>query len=66
MAERQRTVLQKSRSRDVRAADYGGYMLVDGDTNAVILGGDPFAYSATLDEIEGWLLRPLPGEKKGG
>ncbi len=57
MAARQRAILQKSRTRDERAADFGGYMLIDGDTNTVILGGTPYAFSSDLDEIEAWLLR---------
>ena len=57
MAERQGAILRKSRTRDPRALDYEGYMLVYEATNALILGGEPFAYSATLDEVEEWLLR---------
>jgi len=52
MAERQGRKLEKSRRRDPRAVDYGGYMLLDARTNAVIAGDSPFAYSLTLDDVE--------------
>jgi hypothetical protein len=55
MAERQRLRLEKSRRRDPRAPDFGGFMLIDASTNAVVFGATPFAYSASLDEIEGFL-----------
>ncbi|MBN9053121.1 MAG: hypothetical protein J0H80_04940 [Rhizobiales bacterium] len=55
MAERQGMILQKSRRRDPRAIDFGGYMLVDAKTNAVVMGADPNAYSATIEQVEAWL-----------
>lgn len=61
MAERQRVIIHKSRTRDHRAADFGGFMLIDGDSNSAILGADPFPYSASLDDIEAWLTRPIAG-----
>lgn len=57
MAERQGLKVSRSRRRDPRALDYGGYMLTDASTNGVVLGGSPIAYSATLDEIEAYLTR---------
>lgn len=57
-AERQGLRLAKSRRRDERAVDYGGYMLIDAATNTAIVGGSPYSYSADLDQIEEWLLRP--------
>ncbi|CAM5774903.1 hypothetical protein LMIY3S_04755 [Labrys miyagiensis] len=48
--------LQKSRRRDPRAIDFGGYMLVDASSNTLILGGSPYAYSASLDEVETYLF----------
>ena len=50
-AVRQGLRLVKSRSRDPRALDYGGYMLVDGN-NLVVAGelGSPRALS--LDDAE--------------
>ncbi|WP_448150020.1 hypothetical protein [Labrys miyagiensis] len=55
-AERQGMQLQKSRRRDPRAIDFGGYMLVDASSNTLILGGSPYAYSASLDEVETYLF----------
>lgn len=60
MAERQGLALAKSRRRDPNALDFGGFMLVDGKTNAVVAGGDPVPYSLTLDEVEAWLTAPKP------
>lgn len=58
MAERQGLVLLKSRRRDPKAYDFGGYMLTDARANTVVIGGDPFAYSASLDDAEAYLMRP--------
>lgn len=55
MAERQGLRLEKSRRRDPHALDYGGFMLTDPATNGVVMGADPFAYSADLDQVEEWL-----------
>jgi len=55
MAERQGYRLQKSRRRDPRAVDYGGFMLIDIGKNFAVFGGNPFAYSASLDDIEHFL-----------
>jgi hypothetical protein len=55
VAERRGMILQKSRRRDPKAIDFGGYMLIDAETNGAILGSSPVAYSATLDEVEAWL-----------
>ena len=55
IAERRGWRLEKSRRRDPNAVDFGGYMLVDDMKNAVIAGGDPFAYSLDLSQVEDWL-----------
>ena len=47
--------LQKSRRRDPRAVDYGGYMIVDAATNTVVAGAGSNAFSMSLDEVEAWL-----------
>lgn len=49
--------LQKSRTRDPRAPEFGGYMLFDIYRNAVVYGAHPFAFSASLDEIEDFLKK---------
>jgi hypothetical protein len=45
----------KSRRRDPKALDFGGYMLVDVASNSVILGGSPISYSATIQGIDSYL-----------
>lgn len=55
MAARRGYLLQKSRRRDEKALDFGGYMLVDATSNAVVCGGDPYAFSADLEEIASYL-----------
>jgi len=56
MADRQGLRLVKSRRRDPRAVDYGGYMLVDIATNAVIAGTGAIGRPHwSLDEVEEWL-----------
>ena len=47
-AERQGLRLVKSRRRDPRALDYGGYWLID-RSHLIVCGGDN---GASLDEIE--------------
>jgi hypothetical protein len=54
MAQRQLLRLEKSRRRDPRAVDFGGYMLVN-DKNVPVLGAARNAYEATLDEVEAYL-----------
>ena len=51
-AQRQGLTLAKSRRRDPRATDYGTYMLVDQQTNAVVAHGMQLGYGLNLDEIE--------------
>jgi len=55
-AQRQGLQLAKSRRRDPRAIDYGGYMIVDTSTNAGVVGASPIAYNMNLDEVEDFLL----------
>jgi hypothetical protein len=54
-AERQGYRLSKSRRRDPRAIDYGGYMVIDVQTNGVVAGATPHAYSMDLDGVEEFL-----------
>jgi len=53
MAVRQGLVLMKSRRRDPRAIDFGGYMLVD-ENNRAVAGGNHF--DLNLEDVEEWLL----------
>ena len=52
VAARRGLLLQKSRRRDPQALGYGRFMLVDTFTSKPVLGADPYAYSATLDDVE--------------
>jgi hypothetical protein len=56
MAERRHLRLRKAPRRDPRAPDVTGYMLIDADSKAVIVGGEPFPYGASLDEIAKYLV----------
>lgn len=58
MAARQGASLQKSKRRDPHASDYGGYMLVDIETNSILAGGSPHPYFLDLDGVEVWLTAP--------
>jgi hypothetical protein len=59
MARRQGLELQKSRRRDPRALDYGGYQLIDQGSSSLVLGEIAgTAFGASLDDIEAFLLRP--------
>jgi hypothetical protein len=55
VAQRRGLKVSKSRRRDPKALDFGGYMLVDIASNSVVLGGSPIAYSATIQEIDAYL-----------
>jgi hypothetical protein len=51
-AARQRLRLEKSRTRDPRALDYGTFQLVDADTGALVAVGSRFGYGLSLDGVE--------------
>ncbi len=55
MADRQGLRLLKSRRRDPRAYDFGGYMLVDHQTGGADFGSNPLPYSLSLDDVEMYL-----------
>lgn len=60
MADRQGVRLVKSRRRDPRAIDYGGYMLVDLQTNTIVAGTETLGRPHwSLDDVE----RYLTGER---
>jgi hypothetical protein len=60
LAQRRGLRLEKSRIRIPQARGYGGYRLFDVQYNAIVYGGIPYEYCAMLDEIERFLLPPLP------
>jgi hypothetical protein len=39
-----------------KVAEHGGYMLRDEDTRRIVFGADGYEFSATLDEVEDFLL----------
>jgi hypothetical protein len=55
MAARQGLRLDKSRRRDPRAIDYGGYMIIELSTDTVTAGGQPRPYSLNIDDVERYL-----------
>lgn len=55
MAERQGLRVVKSRRRDRRAFDFGGFMLLDANSGSVVSGAHPLPFSLNLDEVEGHL-----------
>lgn len=55
MAARQGLTLHRSRRRDPRALDYGGYWLVDQQRNAVVYGWGTAGAEGGLDDIERFL-----------
>jgi hypothetical protein len=57
MLLRQGYRLMKSRHRDPRAYDYGGYMIVGAYDNFVVAGAYPAAYSMSLPDVEAWAMR---------
>jgi len=57
--------LLKSRRRDSQAIGYGGYMIVDDRTNAVVLGANPFAFFASLEDIEEFFGESKKGRNDG-
>ena len=54
-ADRQRLRLTRSRRRDPRAVDFDGWMIIDLDTNGILAGGHPYAYSLSIDDVEDFL-----------
>lgn len=55
MAERQGLKLSKSRRRDPRAMDFGGWMIVDSFTNSIVAGELNSPRALSLDEVEAYL-----------
>jgi hypothetical protein len=47
--------LVKSKRRNPQAFDYGGFMIVDISTNAVVAGADPLPFCMSIDDVEAWL-----------
>ena len=62
IADRRGYRLTKSRLRDKAAPGYGGYMLIAAFGNLVMLGADPYAFSATLEDVEDYLNQADAGD----
>ena len=56
MADRRGYRLMKSRRKDPRGIGYGKYKVLDATTMKPVFGSKPDEYSATLDEVEAWLI----------
>lgn len=54
-ARRQGYQIVKSRRRDPRAPDYGGYMIVNPHNNSAEVGGMGDSFQMTIDDVEKWL-----------
>ncbi len=65
MAGRQGLTLRKTRRRDPRALDYGGWWLIDPDSGGVVHGGQ---YGTSLDDVEACLTsdRSRPRQQQQG
>jgi hypothetical protein len=50
--------LVKNRSRDPEDLTYGGFMLIDPQSTAVVAGSEPVPYFLDLDDAESWLASP--------
>jgi hypothetical protein len=57
-ARRQGYMLVKSRTRDITAPSYAGWMILDPAIKAVIAGAFPHRFSLKLYEAEAWLFEP--------
>ena len=64
-AERRGYRLIKSRLRDKEAPGYGGYMLIAAFGNLVMLGGTPYSFSATIEDVEAYLNEAEAGGQPG-
>lgn len=56
--------LTKSRRRDPRAYDFGGYMILDAWNNNEIAGGHPYGYSMNIDDVENFTKEEGPNKRK--
>jgi hypothetical protein len=54
-ARRKGWVIRKARVRSLDGGGRGGYMLVNVETDSVLIGDAGFPYSATLADIEQYL-----------
>jgi hypothetical protein len=55
MLHRRGMKLLKSRRRDPKALDYGGYMVANLVSDVIVFGGTPHPFSWSLDDVEKFL-----------
>jgi hypothetical protein len=48
-----------------KVAQHGGYMLREDDTRKIVFGNNGYEFSATLEEVEDFLLAQRANEKDG-
>ena len=60
MLDRQGFRLVKSRRRDPRAVDFGGYMIVNAGTNYVEAGGEGNGHTLDLNDVERFATEGAP------
>lgn len=46
----------KAQKPDAKVKAHGGYMLRNDETSEIVFGDKSYQFSATLEEIEAWLL----------
>jgi hypothetical protein len=56
--------LMKSQKPFGRIAEHGGYMLRDDETRKIVFGEKGYEFSATLEEVEEFLLAQPTGREK--
>jgi hypothetical protein len=54
LAERRGLALEKSKRRNREAADFGRFRLVDVIEKRPVFGGEPFAFSASVKQVQKW------------
>lgn len=65
VARRYGVSLMKHEKPFGKVAQHGGYMLKDDDTRKIVFGNNGYEFSATLDEVEDFLLaQPKYGESE--
>lgn len=55
LARRHGLTLHRSRCGTPEHPDFGGYMIIDPERNAVVAGGSPFAFCMSLDDVKTFL-----------
>ena len=59
LAQRRGLSLLVARKRNARIDAHGGYMLRDDETMAIVFGNKGYEYSASIEEVEEFLGKPV-------